>query len=71
MDDPEHKEILAKLVAVIPTLPVKDNDPNYETLKSNEWDKKPTVKSQIHKIGHPDNPAPNPQIKKKGRRKNK
>ena len=66
MDDPEYKEILEKLVAIIPSLPEKDNDPDYETLPGNDWDKKPTVKSQIHKIGHPDNPNPN---KKKKRRK--
>jgi arylsulfatase A-like enzyme len=69
MDDPAYKDILEKLVKVIPTLPEKDNDPDYKKLKSNPWDKKPTVKSQIHKIGHPDNPAPNPPIKKKRKKR--
>jgi arylsulfatase A-like enzyme len=52
--NPEYKEILVRLTAVIDTLPKKDNDPNYEHLPKNPWDKRAKVKSQKHKIGYPN-----------------
>ena len=46
-------------------MPAKDNDPNYKTLPGNKWDKKPNVKSQVHKIGYPGNPTPIKDVLKK------
>jgi len=72
MSNPEYKEILNRLSAVIETLPQRDNDPKYSVLSANEWDLPVKVKSQVHKVGHPDNPAPiSEQKKKKSKKKSK
>jgi len=57
LDSPEYKEICEKLTAVIEKLPKKDNDPNYEALKLEGWEKVSDTPSQVHKKGHPDNPG--------------
>jgi hypothetical protein len=56
--DPKFKAECDKLIAVIPSLPVQDKDPSYTRLPAKEWERKSKLKSQIHKIGHPEYVAP-------------
>ena len=56
MADPEFKDILASLVAAVDSLPKHDGDPIYDPLPAQTWDRKRNHKSQVHKVGHPDNP---------------
>ena len=56
LNNPELAPVVKRLMAVINSLPVQDNDPSYDQLPTNEWDKKGSAKSQIHKNGHPDHP---------------
>lgn len=50
---PEFQEVLKKFMAVVKTLPKKDNDPKYDVLPKNPWDKKGKTKSQVHKKDQP------------------
>ena len=56
--NPKFQAECAKLIAIIPLLPLQDQDPNYTALPAKTWEKKPSVKSQTHKIGYPDYVAP-------------
>jgi arylsulfatase A-like enzyme len=49
--NPEYDQVLAQLTAVITTLPEMDNDPQYEALAVNEWDKPASYQSGAHKKG--------------------
>ena len=70
--NPEYKEVLDRLSAVMGTFPIQDNDPTYKILSANEWDKKANATSQVHKIGHPDYVAPtNSETSKKNKSNNK
>jgi arylsulfatase A-like enzyme len=62
--NPQFKAECEKLIAIIPTLPIQDNDPIYTHLPANDWELKPKVKSQVHKTGHPDYVAPKKKKKK-------
>ena len=57
INKPEHKDVLERLVAAVQDLPKKDNDPDYVPLEPQKWDRKGKYKSQVHKVGHPDNPG--------------
>ncbi len=65
LESPDHKEICQKLTEVIAKFPEKDNDPDYERLAPVGWEKKSKLPSQIHKIGHPDNPEGMKSVNKK------
>ncbi len=54
--NPEYKEVLKRLSAVVETLPIKDNDPAYTILAANEWDKKARFEADIHKLENPLKP---------------
>jgi arylsulfatase A-like enzyme len=53
--NPEHESVLERLATIIDQLPQMDNDPQYEMLPQNPWDRKSRTKADIHKKGHPDN----------------
>lgn len=67
MGNPEYAEVLTRLSAVIDSFPTQDNDPKYEPLLPKKWEKKVSVKSQVHKIGHPENIDPLKQPRKKNK----
>jgi arylsulfatase A-like enzyme len=51
---PEHEAVLKRLAAIIDQLPQVDNDPQYEMLPPNPWDRKSRDKADIHKKGRLD-----------------
>ena len=53
MGNAEYDDVFKRLVAAVEALPKHDNDPVYEALPSKSRGK---YKSQVHKVGHPDNP---------------
>jgi arylsulfatase A-like enzyme len=53
--NPEYEDVLKRLTAVIGQLPEMDNDPKYEPLPANPWDKKSSKQADVHKTGHPEN----------------
>ncbi len=55
--NPEYEEVLQRLTSIIDTLPAMDNDPRYEPLPANAWDKPASYEADIHKYGNPDNPG--------------
>ncbi|NWK54192.1 sulfatase-like hydrolase/transferase [Verrucomicrobiaceae bacterium N1E253] len=69
LNNPEYKEVCDRLIAVIPTLPKVDNDPQYRPIPSEDWEAKSKAKSQLHKKGHPDYVS-GPK-KERNRKKNK
>jgi arylsulfatase A-like enzyme len=69
MGNPEYKGVLMRLCAVIESFPVQDNDPQYTPLPAKPWEKKATVKSQIHKVGYPGGTNTVKKSKSKNKRK--
>ena len=71
--NPEYKAVLDRLSLAIETFPETDNDPDYEKLSANTWDKKGNTPSKVHKEGHPNHvaPAKSKSAKKKKSKKNK
>lgn len=53
MGNPEYQEVCKRLIAVISSFPVMDQDPHYKKLPPNVWDRPVNAKSQVHKKGHP------------------
>lgn len=66
--NPEYKDELDRLAALIEPLPEQDSDPKYERIPSNEWDKVSSYKPQVHKIGHPEHSGTGKK-RKKGKKK--
>ena len=56
MDDPAHGAVVVRLLKAIDTMPQRDNDPLYTPDSDYPVYKNDGKRSQIHKIGHPDNP---------------
>jgi arylsulfatase A-like enzyme len=56
LGNPEYAPIVKRLLTAIKNQPTKDNDPIYDPLPANSWDKKPEHKSQVHKKGAPQTP---------------
>ena len=70
--NPEYAEVLTRLSAVIDTLPEKDNDPKYDTLPANPWDKKASSKADVHKKSNTESSAiKGKKNKKSGKKKKK
>lgn len=55
LSNPEYAAVVKRLMKVVQAQPVQDHDPNYDRLPANSWDLKAKAKSQVHKIGHPEN----------------
>ena len=49
MGNPEYDEVLQQLTAIIDQLPKIDNDPKYQILPANEWDRKASHQAGTHK----------------------
>jgi arylsulfatase A-like enzyme len=71
MGNPEYDEVLNRLTAIIDTLPEMDNDPKYEPLATNAWDRKASYEADIHKPGNPVKPEGFVARKSKSGRKNR
>ena len=69
MGNPEHADVLKRLTAMIDTLPQKDNDPVYEPLAPNAWDRKISHKADTHKLDSPDSPKGSVRRKHKRNRR--
>ncbi|MCP4456086.1 MAG: sulfatase-like hydrolase/transferase [Planctomycetes bacterium] len=70
MDDPVYAAVVVRLFKAIDTMPSKDNDPQYTRDPDYPAYKRDGKRSQLHKIGHPDNlKGDHPPVKKmkKGR----
>jgi len=67
LGNPEYAPVVKRLMKVIESQPLQDNDPSYDHLPANAWDRKAKVKSQLHKTGHPENK----QVPKSKRKKSK
>ena len=71
IDNPEYKSVVARLSQVINDFPVQDNDPSYEKLAANAWDKKSDFPTQVHKEGHPNQVKSTKKSKQKKSKKGK
>jgi len=72
IDNPEYASIVKRLYKPIEAMPEMDNDPSYTRDPDYPVYKNDGKKSQIHKIGHPENPnGDHPELDKKQKRKKK
>ncbi len=56
MGNPEYDAVVARLFKALDAMPSRDNDPKYTHDPDYPAYKKDGKRSQLHKIGHPDNP---------------
>lgn len=69
MGDPAYGPVVVRLMKAIEAMPARDNDPKYRHDSEYPAYKKDGKRSQLHKIGHPDNPKGDHSKPKKNRKK--